>query len=193
MWDCYFPIPLLGASNSSTGEAHVAFLPLITVFPSPNAFNYIQPISKWNPNIFRLILKGILIMPRLRIELLKVRNKANEILDKIIIFSKTLRRLGCCISLSYNANWASKFLLWDQKHFTHVKRKRLEIKDDLLHYLQYLLYFGILRHFQTLYHQGISKYIFSASPEKPFDTKIAITWISGCAELQNYLSILFSV
>lgn len=34
----------------------------------------------------------------------KGKNKANEILDKIIIFSKALRRLGCCISLSYNVN-----------------------------------------------------------------------------------------
>lgn len=59
------------------------------------------------------------------------------------------------------------------------KRKRLEIKDDLLHYLQYLLYLGILRHFQTLYHQCINKFIFSVAPEtqqmavkRPFDTHL---------------------
>lgn len=80
------------------------------------------------------------------------------------------------------------------------KRKGLEIKDEVLHYLQYLLYLGILRHFQTSNHQCITKYIFSAAPEtqqiavkKPFDTQIGITSISECAELQNYLNILFSV
>lgn len=34
----------------------------------------------------------------------KGKNKVNEILDKIIIFSETLNGLGCWIALSYNAN-----------------------------------------------------------------------------------------
>lgn len=49
--------------------------------------------------------------------------KVNEILDKIIIFSKTLKRLGCWIALGYNANQTPKSLPWDSELQTNVQKQ----------------------------------------------------------------------